>query len=458
MSGQATGPRRSARIVWRHKMLVGMLAVLGLLVGVSFAVLKPPMVASKALVALPHSTSSMATQVVIVTSNPVLSGALPEISPKMSLAELRSVVQARSVTSYILSISATGATAAQAANTANAVAHSYIDYVGSANIPVAHVTANMFEPATAAAGSGTVKHFLLYGLLGLLIGALIGIITALAISRTDRRLRERDEIANAIGVPVLASVPVDHPADAAGWTRLLEDYEAGPLQAWYLRNVLERAGVIDVMSNGRKQDTFTLAVVSLSSDPGAVALGPQLAVFAASLEIPTTLLVGPQQDVSPVATLRTVCAAPPPPASKRPEHLHIAVSDADDADSQPRAALTIVVTVVDSENPQLADAVSPTATVLGVSAGAATAEQVARAASSAAAGGHDVVGILVADPESTDTTTGRFPSVIQVGPVPARREVSRPGNRKQEVYNPGETPVFTKISDFPLGPSTEIRR
>ena len=36
--------------------------------------------------------------------------------------------------------------------------------------------------------------------------------------------------------------------------------------------------------------------------PGAVAVGPQLATFAASLGIPTALVVGPQQDATVTAT------------------------------------------------------------------------------------------------------------------------------------------------------------
>jgi hypothetical protein len=57
------------------------------------------------------------------------------------------------------------------------------------------------------------------------------------------------------------------------------------------------------------------------------------------------------------------------------------------------------------------------ATVLGVSASAATAEQLARVAMAASLGGRDVAGILVADPEPTDHTTG----VIQQLPQPANR-------------------------------------
>jgi hypothetical protein len=51
--------------------------------------------------------------------------------------------------------------------------------------------------------------------------------------------------------------------------------------------------------------------------------------------------------------------------------------------------------------------------VVGVSAGAATAEQLARAAVVAAGDGRDITGILVADPEATDQTTGRVPRLAR---------------------------------------------
>lgn len=50
--------------------------------------------------------------------------------------------------------------------------------------------------------------------------------------------------------------------------------------------------------------------------------------------------------------------------------------------------------------------------MLGVSAGAVTPEQLARAATAAAADGRDVFGILVADPEPGDQTTGRIPRLV----------------------------------------------
>ena len=67
----------------------------------------------------------------------------------------------------------------------------------------------------------------------------------------------------------------------------------------------------------RADSGSSLAVLSLSSDRNALALGPQLAVFAASLGIPTALVVGPQQDANATATLRAACAAARPPRNGR---------------------------------------------------------------------------------------------------------------------------------------------
>jgi hypothetical protein len=52
-----------------------------------------------------------------------------------------------------------------------------------------------------------------------------------------------------------------------------------------------------------------------------------------------------------------------------------------------------------------------TTTVLGVSAGAATAEQLARVAVSAAEDGRDIAGVVVANPEPDDATTGQIPQL-----------------------------------------------
>ena len=430
MSEQALDLRRSVQIVRRHKILVGSFAVLGLLAGAGYAVLRPPMLTSNAIVALPATNHDTATQVVIAASSPVLKDAVGNIHPAMSLQTLRGLVQVKSLTTNLLSISAQGKTAAQAAGTANAVANSYVAYVKTAQSTVGAVRAHLLQPATNASGASLPKHMLVTGGLGALAGTLIGVIIALAISRSDRRLLQRDQIANAIGVPVLASIPAGHPADAGRWTRLLEDYEPNVVHAWQLRTALRYLGQADVSANGSNGDGLSVAVLSLSSDRGALALGPQLAVFAASLGIPTALVIGPQDETAPKVTagLRTACAAPPSPS--RSSLLRVTVADHCNMPwRQPGAKLTVIVTVVDGQAPRIADTIRTSATVLGVSAGEVTAAQLAGVAVSAAADDRQIDGIIVADPDPADHTTGRVPQLRR----PTRRRMpTRPADVKAE--------------------------
>ncbi|HEX7270254.1 MAG TPA: hypothetical protein VF256_22905 [Streptosporangiaceae bacterium] len=427
MSEPTLDMRRSLRIVRRHKRIVIIAVALGFLAGAAFTVLKPPLLKSEVQVMLPTGAGKyIGTQVVIASGDDVLRAAGQQLSPPMSMQALRTRVQSRGVTANIISIAAEGATAAQARNTANAVAHSYINFINQNVTPGGQMVARVINTPPAT-GTPLPSRLLVTGGLGALLGALIGAIIALAIGRSDRRLRERDEIADTIGVPVLASIPVAHPSDAANWTRLLEEYKPGAVPAWSLRKALQHLGLTDLKGgNGG-----SLAVLSLSSDPGALALGPQLAVFAASLGIPTALVIGPQQDANVTATLRAACAVPPPAQSKRSDQLRVSVKDQDDMDRQPDgagagrqpdAALTTIVAVVDAQTPRVADTVRTTATVLGVSAGRTTAEQLARVAASLAADGRQIAGILVADPDSADHTTGRVP---QLAPPSHRRLPTR---------------------------------
>ena len=339
----------------------------------------------------------------------------------MSIDQLRSEVEIGSQTAYIISVSAEAKAGADAAATANAVANSYIAYIGSPNNPGGDVQAQLLQPATSGTGPGLLKHLVSYSifaLLGAVFGAAIGIIITLATTRSDRRLRQRDEIANSIGVPVLASFPVGHPSNPGEWTRLLKDYKPGALHALQLRKVLQQLEIGATEVNfGRGNDRWSFTVLSLSSDPGALALGPQLAIFAASQGIPTTLVIAPQPEATVTASLRTACAAPPA-SSEWPEHLRAIVSDGDvqgDAEGERDATLAVIVGVIDSRNPQVPDMMRTTATLLGVSAGAATADQLARVAVSAVSDGREISGILVADPDSDDATTGRLPQLGRRG-------------------------------------------
>lgn len=437
MSQQRRGLRRPVQIVRRHKVLVGIMAVLGLLVGGGYGAFAPAEVTSTALVLLTQTAQSGAsapgstgpdpytvTQEVIAKSTPVLLGALPHVRPVMSLTKLRQAIEIGSDTTYIISVSAKEKSAADATATANAVASSYISYIGSASSPDGRVQAQLFQRATNGAEAGRVKQLVSNGIyipLGALFGGLIGIVVALAVNRRDRRLRKRDEIASSIGVGVLASFPVEQPSSAAKWTRLLEDYGPGAQTALQLRTAIKQLET--AAGPGHGDGMWSVTVLSLSSDPRALALGPQLAVFAAAQGIRTALVIGPQQDAKATAALRAACAAPPT-SPERPRHLQLVVSDS--GTEEPRdVTLAVVVAVVDGRNPQVPATMRTTATLLGVSAGAATADQLARVAISAVSDGREITGILVADPDSDDTTTGRLQQLVRRPPRAMPTRVTR---------------------------------
>ena len=400
MSQQVLDVRGFLQAVRRYWKVVILVAAVGLAAGAAFTLVRPPMLVSKAVIVLPASASRyIATQTVVAGSDPVLSEAIPNIDRGWSVTTLRRRINVTSPTPNLIQISAQGTTAAQAEHIANAVANSYVSYVSSTTSP-ARADARLLEQATPATGTAFPVRLLVAGGLGALAGAVVGAIIAVAMSRRERRLRQRDDIADAIGVPVLASVSVGHPSDPAGWMRLLEGYEPPAVHAWSLRKALQRLGLTD--GGGR-----SVAVLSLSSDPGALAVGPQLAAFAASLGIPTLLVIGHHQDANATAMLSTVCSATPS-EPRRSGLLRLAAGD----DARPdlnHAALTVIVAVVDGMAPQVADTTRGATTVLAVSAGGVTADQLARVAVSAADDRRDIAGIIVADPDPADHTTGRAP-------------------------------------------------
>lgn len=410
MRRQALDLRRTLQILRRRLTAVGIAAALGLLAGAGYAMLDLPTHESDTYVVLPASTNEATTQlqVMIVTSNSVLAGALRDLGPAVSLQSLRSRIHATNLTTNLISIVAQGETAAQAEDAANAVAKSYIAYVGGKGAPSGQMPAQVVRYATSATQGSLLVRLIADSLIGTLLGALIGAVVVLAIGRQDLRLRERDQIADAIGVPVLASVSVHHPTDAGRWGGLLDEYEPSPSDAFGLRSVLNDLGQAGTMSTGAGTGS-SVTLLSLSSDPRALALGPQLAAFAASLGIRTALVIGALQNTKAASALRAAATAQP--SSSRSSHLQVVFVEGDSIDQQPDAMLTVVVAVVDSRNVEVAAPMRTSAMILGISPGVATAAQLARIAASAAASGGRVSGILIADPDPADPTTGRLPEL-----------------------------------------------
>ena len=98
MSDQPLDLRRSMRLLWRRKFVVALFAALGLAAGIGLTLLRPEMLTSSALVVLPQSVHNVATQVVIASSDPVLTGAQHKLGWGGPPQTLRNAIKVKSVT------------------------------------------------------------------------------------------------------------------------------------------------------------------------------------------------------------------------------------------------------------------------------------------------------------------------------------------------------------------------
>jgi capsular polysaccharide biosynthesis protein len=396
---------------------VSAVTLLGLIGNVAYTMTRPPVYTSSALVVLAPAVN-VSTQTVVVDSTPVLTDALRGTDLGFSFGELQDRVRTTRAGGQMISISARARTAGQAERVASAVARSYIAYITSTRNPLGEQPAQLLRPATTATWKPLTTRVAQAAGLGLLASALLAVVIALAIWRHDRRLRERDAIADSIGVPVLTSVRASAPSDAAGWARLLDGYQAEAGDGWLLRRALRELRAVGRSGDGSATGTVSsvaassLAVLSLANDRDAVALGPQLAAYAASRGVPTALVVSQRQDAKATAALRAACV---PALPRGAGNLLVIASDTGDEQRLPAGMLTVVVSVVDGQTPRVAETMRADVTVLGVAAGAVTAEQLARVAASAAGDGRVIAGILVANPVHGDQTTGCVPQLARPG-------------------------------------------
>lgn len=412
MSTQELDVKKSWRAIRRHRRLVAAIAAGGVLAGLVFALVNPPMHTATSLVVLPPppvseaekalGTQSIDTQVFIASSEPVLKSAGQNLDPPLATGILRDRVDVSAVTQDVIEIKARGTSSQQAITLANAVAEVYLVFITTEQrLPGdlgKKTGARMLEQATTARGGNILTHLGLFGLLGALVGALAGAVTVLAIARGDRRLRLRDEIADAVGIPVLASVSSYRAKDVSDWANLLERYTPSAVDAWSLRKALHHLG-LDVKAG----PPVSLAVITFAEDDKALPLGPQLAAFATSIGISTSLVVETHHEPANELLTGDPATATPVEGSQR----RLLGAGAQFGDPASKVALDILLIVVDRDAPQLAGALPTTTTVVALSAGAVTAEELARLAVASAADDRTINGIIVADPDPTDRTIGR---------------------------------------------------
>jgi capsular polysaccharide biosynthesis protein len=380
VSAQQLDVKKSWRAIRRYRLIVAAVAAVGLLGGVVYGLLVPPLHTATSMVVLPpppaadtekaEGTQSIETQVFIAESEPVLKSAGQNLSPALGTKTVRDRVKVTAPTTDVIKIDAKGTSAAQSMRLANAVAEVYLVFITTDQVLPGDLGkktgARVLEQATTARGGNLAVHLGIWGLLGALIGAVAGSIGVLAKVRGDRRLRLRDEIADAVGLPVLASVSSYRATDVSDWTYLLEHYSPTAVEAWSLRKTLHHLG-LDVKGGGQ----LSLTVISFAGDDKALPLGPQLAALATSIGISTSIVVDTHQE---------------PPG---------------------KVALDIHLVVVDRDAPHLAGTTRTTNTIVALSAGMVTAEELARLAVAAAADDRLIDGLVVTDPDPSDRTIGR---------------------------------------------------
>ena len=258
------------------------------------------------------------------------------------------------------------------------------------------------QPATAAIGQPTWLRLLIWAPIAALVCLFAAVALVLAGARRDPRIRLRDDIADAVGSPVLAGIRSQPQRSVAGWSTLLEAYQATPVESWAMRQVLRGLVPADRRSSsrstGRVDHPQTLTVVSLAGDGQGLALGPQLAAFAASLGIITRLV--PTVGHVRAPNLWAACAVDRDGAA-RPGLFVGAMPSTDKVD------LTIYLVVVERMHPYLGDTPATEATLLVVGAATATDQELARVAVAVDDTGRRIDGIVVADPDQDDRTSGR---------------------------------------------------
>jgi capsular polysaccharide biosynthesis protein len=380
VSAQQLDVKKSWRAIRRHRLIVAAVAAVGLLGGIAYGLLVPALNTATSLVVLPPAPAtnsgtaavaqSIETQVFIAESEPVLNSAGQNLTPPLAAETVRARVKVTAVTEDVIKIDAQGTTAQQSMQLANAVADVYLVYVTTdQKLPGdlgKKTGARVLERATTARGGNLAVHLGIFGLLGALAGAVAGSIGVLARVRGDRRLRLRDEIADAVALPVLAAVSSYRATDVSDWTYLLDHYSPTAVEAWSLRKTLHHLG-LDV----RDGTPVSLTVLSFAGDESALPLGAQLAALATSIGISTSIVIDTHQEPSGTA------------------------------------ALSIHLVVVDRDAPHLAGTERTTNTIVALSAGVATAEELARLAVAAAADDRTIDGVVVTDPDPTDRTIGR---------------------------------------------------
>jgi len=176
MNQHAPDLPRSVEIIGRCRILIGVMAALGLLAGAVFAEVYPADYTSKVVVVF----TAPACPAGAICGGPAFP---PAYSQAGSLGAVSNGVQITPVTGNVVSVSASAGTAARARAAAEAAARGYIDQADSPTYLGEHASARVLRGVTSATGTAPPKRLEGAALLGAVFGALLGVIMALAGAR-----------------------------------------------------------------------------------------------------------------------------------------------------------------------------------------------------------------------------------------------------------------------------------
>jgi capsular polysaccharide biosynthesis protein len=298
--------------------------------------------------------------------------------------------------------------------------------------------ARVIERATFAERPQLLLWYVLAALGMALLAGTVAIVVMVNVTRRDAKLGARDEIADAVGSEVIASLRSQVPRSVAAWRSLLGTYSPSVAEGWNARLALAGLG-LENLAMGRSETDggetptarHTLCVVSLQDDVRGLSMGPQIASYAASIGISTRLV--PEQGDS-TAALWAACSSP---ASDEQVRSHLRVASR--RRTKHPAELTVIVAVLDRRAPRMPRLERTATVVLAVSARAASSEDLARTAVAAYESGFRISGVLVADPDPFDKTTGRLQphERTQQHPLPSRVSGPRPVSLRDSSWTGG---------------------
>lgn len=450
MGEQTVDLRATWAALRRHSGAIALIGLLGAILGAGLPLLRPPMYTSTSEVLLPTPVVVQGqepdpqTQVEIAASQSVLGVAGRAAAPELPFDTLVKRLTVSAPSDQTLRFDATAPSAARAEALATAAARAELAYVArtastqknGSVVPLLRTlgtkvdglrqlmgespakdspqlvalgaelatvsgqlgsmtalaaptpgTATIIESASPASRPTLVSSYGVPVGFGLIAGLVVASIATALLTRGDRRLRSRDQLALAVGSPVLASMRGRWARSVGGWHHLVAHYEPSPVDAWALRQVLR---AVPSGSDGRRRIT----VVGLDTDGKGTGFGPLLSSYAAGTGVRSELVVdGVAAGLSISGALRRMAGGKP-----RPD-LTVTLGHAPATDAE----LVVVVTSAEGESAGLTGPA-----LIAVSAGAVTAKRLARAALATDQAGGEVIGVVVVDPDPTDRTSGRL--------------------------------------------------